>query len=916
MDERKHLILLKGKNRTKDIRFIKRSELGNGYEVTFFTGNPYTYKADSVVWFQEPAVKNPQLYRIRANGRTLDKIDGIFVFGEGEEFWHIVCGNGFAHTWKREELQIETSCLEQKTLKDRFVYLTDLARVSELKGDDGDALLYNQYKKADFIAEGTALPGYLYPDVNPSKTYPAQSLIFPFGGNASQFLAVERALNNQLSVIQGPPGTGKTQTILNIIANLLIRGMTVQVVSNNNSATQNVLEKLSSPKYRMDFLVAALGKRENKAAFVKNQTGRYPDISEWRLEREYMAQLQQKINAYSTELSTHFSKQERLAVARQELSQLEVERGHFEQFCADQHAAKPRKQPRREIASKKVLGLLQECEGFCERNEKVSVWHKFKTSLFYGVFEWKFYKNDIGDVITYLQSLFYLLKQQELSREIEELERYLKAVDAKGKMDELTRCSMTYLRGMIYERWGMRGRRPVFTEESFWKAPEEILREYPITLSTTFSARTSLKKVTYDYLIMDEASQVDIVTGALALSVARNAVIVGDQKQLPNVVTDVMKQKTQAIFESYRVPEGYSFAGNSFLQSVCTVVDQVPQTLLREHYRCHPKIIGFCNQKFYHGELIVMTQDDGAEDTLAVHRTVAGSHHRGHVNQRQIEVTVREVLPTLSEVLWEEIGIVAPYRDQVKEMAAAVADTAIEVDTVHKYQGREKDAIILTTVDDELTDFSDDPYMLNVAVSRAKKKLRLVISGTAQNEDSNIRDLVAYMEYQNGQVVDSEIYSVFDLMYQEYTKERLEFLKKHQKISEYDSENLMYAALTELLESMPDLGLKVACHQSLRLLFRDSFRMTEEESKYASRPGTHVDFLLYNPVSKAPVLAIEVDGFNFHKDGTKQAQRDRLKDSIFEKYGIPLLRLPTNGSGEMEKVRRCVEKQESHTPGN
>ena len=70
-------------------------------------------------------------------------------------------------------MEIEPSCLEQDTVKDRFAYLTDLARVSELKGDDGDALLYNQYKKADFIANGTALPGYLYPEVNQRKTYPA-----------------------------------------------------------------------------------------------------------------------------------------------------------------------------------------------------------------------------------------------------------------------------------------------------------------------------------------------------------------------------------------------------------------------------------------------------------------------------------------------------------------------------------------------------------------------------------------------------------------------------------------------------------------------------------------------------------------------------------------------------------------------
>ena len=58
-------------------------------------------------------------------------------------------------------------------------------------------------------------------------------------------------MENQISVIQGPPGTGKTQTILNIIANILMQGKTVQIVSNNNSATENVYEKLSSSKYNL-----------------------------------------------------------------------------------------------------------------------------------------------------------------------------------------------------------------------------------------------------------------------------------------------------------------------------------------------------------------------------------------------------------------------------------------------------------------------------------------------------------------------------------------------------------------------------------------------------------------------------------------------------------------------------------------
>ncbi|WRK55051.1 hypothetical protein SD457_09640 [Coprobacillaceae bacterium CR2/5/TPMF4] len=41
-------------------------------------------------------------------------------------------------------------------------------------------------------------------------------------------------------------------------------------------------------------------------------------------------------------------------------------------------------------------------------------------------------------------------------------------------------------------------------------------------MSTTFSSKNSLNSdVVYDYLIMDEASQVDIATGALALSCAK-----------------------------------------------------------------------------------------------------------------------------------------------------------------------------------------------------------------------------------------------------------------------------------------------------------------------------------------------------------------------------------------------------------
>jgi hypothetical protein len=406
---------------------------------------------------------------------------------------------------------------------------------------------------------------------------------------------------------------------------------------------------------------------------------------------------------------------------------------------------------------------------------------------------------------------------------------------------------------------------------------------------------------------MDEASQVDVATGALALSCAKNAVIVGDLKQLPNVVTEDMKKKTEAVFESYHLPNGYSYSGNSFLKSICSVIPDVPQTLLKEHYRCHPKIIGFCNQKFYNNELIVMTEDHGEKDALLVYRTAKGNHKRELFNQRQIDVLCKEALPKLTEKQSTDIGVIAPYNGQVNAIKEALNSSEIDVATVHKFQGREKETIILTSVDDVVNDFSDDPYLLNVAISRAKKRLCLVVSGNEQPADSNIGDLISYIEYNNLEIIQSEVYSVFDYLYQQYTAERMEFLRRHRKVSQYDSENLMYGMIIDLLKGYPELPLGVICHQPLNMLIRDPKHLNDDECRYAMNTATHVDFLVYHKITKKPGFAIEVDGFHFHKEGSKQKQRDKMKDRIFELYNIPLLRFATTGSGEREAIMRMIE---------
>ena len=52
----------------------------------------------------------------------------------------------------------------------------------------------------------------------------------------------------------------------------------------------------------------------------------------------------------------------------------------------------------------------------------------------------------------------------------------------------------------------------------------------------------------------------------------------------------------------------------------------------------------------------------------------------------------------------DEIGVIAPYNKQVDAVKSALEED-IDVATVHKFRGREKDAIIMTTVDDVITSF-------------------------------------------------------------------------------------------------------------------------------------------------------------------------------------------------------------------
>ena len=390
------------------------------------------------------------------------------------------------------------------------------------------------------------------------------------------------------------------------------------------------------------------------------------------------------------------------------------------------------------------------------------------------------------------------------------------------------------------------------------------------------------------------------------MSSAKNAVIVGDLKQLPNVITGQDASKIAKISKKYNVEECYDYLKNSFLSSVIKTIKDAPDTMLKEHYRCHPKIIGFCNKKFYDNQLIIMTEDNGENDVLKAYVTAEGNHARGHYNQRQIDVIEQEVLPELeAKVQIDDIGIISPYREQKQNIDKHIDN--IQVDTVHKFQGREKDAIVITTVDNEIREFVDDPKMLNVAISRAKRFLRVVVSDNKENEGTNLDDLIKYIQYNNFEVKKSQIKSIYDLLYKENMEQRLKYLKGKKRISEYDSENITYNFINNLIKEKNFDNLDVAVHVPLSDVVDGLEKLTPAEWKFVNKTWTHIDFVIFNKMDKKTVIAVEVDGYFYHKEGTAQEKRDKVKDRILEKYGIPLVRLATMKSDERKILEEKME---------
>jgi very-short-patch-repair endonuclease len=899
---------------------------GARVRVTLGGPKPLDYDRERIVFLSRPErLEVPPGMQVMADGCLQENVVDLYRFSTAYDgTWIRVFraddGREKFHTYPEPSMSYSAGPVASSAPRDVIKYLRDV--IGQMKDD---APLRRTFKDLNDVHPDSALARFLSGHLlEPRKRTDdaVAELIFPFGTNISQREAVETALAHPVSVIDGPPGTGKTQSILSLVANIVREpGKTVAIVSHANAAVANVRDKLTNEGFGV--VVADLGNMDKRNAFFENQGGRQAQVQNFLANSGQSDPDEAELTELGRLIHGLQRVERRCAKHRAQAAAFSTERRHFRRHVEQHELPDLSRFPLLRKSSEKILRFLAESELTpVPENRLRRVIGQVRRYLQFGVPN-QVDPDDVESVLA-LQLAFYNKRIAELERDAEVAQGTLDLNDFDGLVERHRELSQAALHTSLAERY--RGRTTTYSARDFTRPGtfEKFVADYPVVLSTCQSLRRCIRPgYLLDYLVIDEASQVDLPSAVLALSCARRVVVVGDEKQLTHIPA---RHATNGLTAPGPV---FDYDRHNILSSVLEAMDphsgqgnEIPRRMLREHYRCDPAIIDFCNRKFYKNELIPMTEHKRSARSLEVRPTVEGNHTRqltdgSSYNVREAQVIAGEVLPQEQQRSGQgSVGVVTPFRRQVDEVTATIDDVGIEVDTVHKYQGREKPTMILTTVLDESRQghisakFLDNPNLVNVAVSRAAERLVVVTNHAMLPRTRHVRELLEYIRYQNpNDVVQSQIVSIFDLLYREYSPRLEAFARRVRGSSRYRSENIAETALREIIGGDERYSsLQVATQVRLAHLVRDPELLAELTSREEGfRRRASVDLVVYNRITLRPVLVIEVDGHT-HQIDPAQRERDQIKNAMLDLVGQPWLRLRTTGSDEQRRIKDEIER--------
>ena len=285
------------------------------------------------------------------------------------------------------------------------------------------------------------------------------------------------------------------------------------------------------------------------------------------------------------------------------------------------------------------------------------------------------------------------------------------------------------------------------------KMIRDIIEISDVILATNSSAALdSIAKTKFDVAIIDEASQATIPSILIPIAKARRFILAGDHKQLPPTIISAKAGDLE----------------KTLFEELIKIYPSKSQ-LLNVQYRMNKLLMKFPNKEFYNNGLKsdasvdeikiddLLNSNNHEEALLFINTSNVDNNREAHLkdsksimNQLESEIAVRIAKDYLDAGISEEdIGIISPYADQVKVIQEK---TPVEVKTVDGFQGREKEIIIISTVrsnDDGNIGFLKDLRRLNVAITRAKRKLIIVGNKETLKNSPTYTRLIEFVENEN-----------------------------------------------------------------------------------------------------------------------------------------------------------------------
>lgn len=307
---------------------------------------------------------------------------------------------------------------------------------------------------------------------------------------------------------------------------------------------------------------------------------------------------------------------------------------------------------------------------------------------------------------------------------------------------------------------------------------KNYLRTLPLNSVTSLSAKSSFLPAygLFDILVIDEASQCDIISAIPLIMRAKKLVVIGDPMQLRHITAVQEEEETflKSIFQlsdfpfaQYRQKSLWDYCQSWMLR----VGNNDAIMALSKHYRCHPDIIRFSNDYFYRRQMNLSLEICTPQYASA--KGVVWVNTQGQQTQDMVNSNVIEAKKALNIAYQElqsssslSVGILTPFRHQVELIHELLKSQdpsitkRITVDTINKFQGDEKDVIIFSLV---VTDNSPSskirwidcsiPNLVNVAITRARKTLYIVgnknyiLAHSSSNKP--LGALAKYVEHKN-----------------------------------------------------------------------------------------------------------------------------------------------------------------------